>query len=295
MKRFILNSPPDSGGIVRLEGKDFHYLVGVRRLGKGAIFPALLPGGIETELRVLSVEGGALSAKCELPQKNRALDKNRGSILKLPPIYLFQALPKAAKMDLIVRQAAEGGISQIIPFESGFSAAKKNRRSESNGKGAATEKILRWERIIREARQQSGSMVPTSAALPCDLERALEFWAGLKREYAPCAGILLHQESLEAADRDSAVSEKRSSPLAKGTFHDYLCDNPEAVVLAVGPEGGFSLREAGLFLAAGFRPLVMGCTILRTETAALYGVAAIRTILLERLAWESKPAQPRND
>jgi 16S rRNA (uracil1498-N3)-methyltransferase len=57
------------------------------------------------------------------------------------------------------------------------------------------------------------------------------------------------------------------------------------VVLAVGPEGGFSPEEVSRFLAAGFKPLVIGNTILRTETAALYAAAAVRIILLERTAW----------
>jgi 16S rRNA (uracil1498-N3)-methyltransferase len=66
---------------------------------------------------------------------------------------------------------------------------------------------------------------------------------------------------------------------------------PGFVALAVGPEGGFSPREVSLFMAAGFRPLLMGNTILRTETAALYGTAAIRIILLESKAWMPRPTE----
>jgi len=84
-------------------------------------------------------------------------------------------------------------------------------------------------------------------------------------------GILLHQE-----------------PLEKGTFHEYLGYDPDFVALAVGPEGGFSPREVSLFLAAGFRPLLMGNTILKTETAALYATAAMRIILLESESWSLK-------
>jgi 16S rRNA (uracil1498-N3)-methyltransferase len=96
----------------------------------------------------------------------------------------------------------------------------------------------------------------------------MEYWKSLKEKFRRPLGIMLHQE-----------------PLEKGTFHDYLGNCPDIVVLAVGPEGGFSQREAALFLAAGFRPLLMGNTVLRTETAALYGIAAIRIILLESEAW----------
>jgi 16S rRNA (uracil1498-N3)-methyltransferase len=60
------------------------------------------------------------------------------------------------------------------------------------------------------------------------------------------------------------------------------------VVLVVGPEGGFSPEEAALCVTAGFKPLTMGNTILRTETAALYASAAIRIILLESDLWMPK-------
>jgi 16S rRNA (uracil1498-N3)-methyltransferase len=56
-------------------------------------------------------------------------------------------------------------------------------------------------------------------------------------------------------------------------------------VLAVGPEGGFSPEELARFAAAGFKPLVIGNTILRTETASLYAAAAVRVILLENTTW----------
>jgi 16S rRNA (uracil1498-N3)-methyltransferase len=51
------------------------------------------------------------------------------------------------------------------------------------------------------------------------------------------------------------------------------------------PEGGFSPGEVSRFLAAGFKAIIWGNTVLRTETAVLYGAAAVRTILLENAAW----------
>jgi 16S rRNA (uracil1498-N3)-methyltransferase len=58
--------------------------------------------------------------------------------------------------------------------------------------------------------------------------------------------------------------------------------------LAAGPEGGFSGAEVTRFLEAGFKAIRMGDTVLRSETAALYGIAAVRIILLERTAWMLK-------
>jgi len=58
--------------------------------------------------------------------------------------------------------------------------------------------------------------------------------------------------------------------------------------VAIGPEGGFSDSEAQRFMTAGFKPITIGETILRTETAALYAQAAVRVLLLERDSWEMK-------
>jgi 16S rRNA (uracil1498-N3)-methyltransferase len=72
-------------------------------------------------------------------------------------------------------------------------------------------------------------------------------------------------------------------------MHGYLNQEPEALALCVGPEGGFSPDEVGFLVAAGFKPLHFAGAILRAETAALYAVAAAQIILSERSSWIPKP------
>jgi 16S rRNA (uracil1498-N3)-methyltransferase len=185
---------------------------------------------------------------------------------RLPPILLFQALPKGAKMDLIVRQAAEGGLTEIIPFVSAYSAL--------GGRGAGSggeEKVRRWARIIKEARQQSGSGIATSIGVVRKFDDIFRYWGELSTAHPSARGILMHQD-----------------PLEQGTLHGYLDRDPELVAVAVGPEGGFSPEEVSRFLTAGFRPLRIGDTVLRTETAALYAAAVVRIILLESASWMPK-------
>jgi 16S rRNA (uracil1498-N3)-methyltransferase len=222
-------------------------------------FNAVLPGGKTTSVRILSTVDNILIGEClGLDPEEKASPNGP----PLPPIALFQGLPKGAKMDLIGRQAAEGGISVVVPFESEYSTAKQGKDSK--------EKIKRWERIIKEARQQSGSAIETKILPTCTFDALLQYWKSLKNKYPSPLGIMLHQEALD-----------------KGTLHGYLDTRPDFVAMAVGPEGGFSPGEVSRFLAAGFRPMVLGSTILRTETAALYGAAAIRITLLESEAWTS--------
>jgi len=265
MKNFILQTPPAEGGIIRLYEKDYHYLVRVRRLRSGMNFNAILPDGTETKVRILSTRDNILIGQCLIIEEEKP-EIPPPANSSLPAIALFQGLPRGAKMDLIIRQAAEAGVSVIAPFKSEYTQGAPIKESD--------EKIKRWERIIKEARQQSGSITETIVMPPCGFDALLEYWESLRKKYSRPLGLVLHQE-----------------PLEKGTLHGYLRNDPDFVVLAVGPEGGFSPGELTQFIKTGFRPLLMGNTILRTETAALYGIAAIRTILLESEAWKPGPTE----
>jgi len=260
VKQFVLNSKPDKNGQLRFEGGDYRYLARVRRLAPGEYFPALLPGAADKVIvRVLSVDKRVLIGEVSDEKPVRA----ESSVSKNKPIILLQSLPKGEKMDLIVRQAAEGGVEQIVPFISEFSAIKNIK---STGL-----KFTRWERIIKEARQQSGSTAPTVIRQPMSIDGLFAFWEELSAQNHDVLGLLFHH-----------------LPLEKASLHSYLCKRPEIVALAIGPEGGFSDSEAQRFMAAGFKPITIGETILRTETAALYAQAAVRVLLLERDAWEMK-------
>ncbi|MDR0999014.1 MAG: 16S rRNA (uracil(1498)-N(3))-methyltransferase [Treponema sp.] len=277
MKQFLLSVSPGADGCVRLKGEDYHYLVRVRRLGAGDSFPALLPkgradpDGAKALVRIVSVDRGVLVGRClpaedagpaeSLPEAGRENPAESS-----PPILLFQALPKGTRMDLIVRQAAEMGITGIVPFAAERSIPKLR---DSGGK------FERWERIIREARQQSGSAVPTSLYGPLSAEGLLSYWETLKGRCSCPLGLLFHQDPV--------------NPLARATLHDYLDKKPDIVALGIGPEGGFSPGEVSRFLEADFKPFKFGSTVLRAETAALCGAAAVRIVLLENTSWIRKP------
>jgi 16S rRNA (uracil1498-N3)-methyltransferase len=273
MKQFILNNRPDRNGLIRLEGGDYRYLVRVRRLAPGEYFPALLPDGAEALVRVCSVDNKTLVGEIlqnenspgETPSPDSSPARPPAELPAgpQPPIILFQALPKGEKMDLIIRQAAEGGLAEIVPFVSEFTAVKTTKSSG--------QKFSRWERIIKEARQQSGSSTATVIRSPLSLDGLFAYWEQIKIQHFGVLGLFFHH-----------------LPLAKVSLHEYLDTSPQAVVLTIGPEGGFSPAEAERFVTAGFKPFTIGGTILRTETAALYAQAAVRILLWEKDSWEMK-------
>jgi 16S rRNA (uracil1498-N3)-methyltransferase len=132
-------------------------------------------------------------------------------------------------------------------------------------------KLSRWERIIKEARQQSGSAIATTIRQPVPIDGLFAYWERVKVQQPGILGLLFHH-----------------LPLANTSLHQYLGSSPGTIAIVIGPEGGFSSAEAERFLAAGFKPFTMGGTILRTETAALYAQAAVRILLGEKDSWMMK-------
>jgi 16S rRNA (uracil1498-N3)-methyltransferase len=293
MKQFLLPVPPEPGPgvpLIRLSGKDHHYLVRVKRLAPGDTFPARLPDGEAVTVRVLSTGGGVLEGEL-IPEGRLSITKPASPppaaaaaalpqtlSANIPPIILFQALPKAAKMDLIIRQAVEAGLVEIAPFEALRSVARLG--ADRAGKPS------RWERIVKEARQHSGSEADTRVRPPCGTEELLDYWESLKTRFTRALGLILQPPPAEHFWETGGPD-----PLEQGGLHRYLDNRPGLVVIAIGPEGGFAPEELQRFHRADFKPVSLGDTILRTETAALYAAAAVRTILMESPSWQLKPAE----
>ncbi|MCX7031512.1 MAG: RsmE family RNA methyltransferase [Spirochaetes bacterium] len=92
---------------------------------------------------------------------------------------------------------------------------------------------------------------------------------------------------------DEAVERERGGtavffhedPAGGSPLYEILAGAEGSFVVLIGPEGGLSPREVALLQASGFRRVWLGDGVLRTETAALYALAAVRTIVRERETW----------
>jgi 16S rRNA (uracil1498-N3)-methyltransferase len=155
-------------------------------------------------------------------------------------------------MDLIIRQAVEAGAERIVPLVSDHAVA---RPEEMNAR------LERWRRIAREAREQSGAARPTVIEPPARLDEAIG------RERGGTA-VFFHED-----------------PAGSSPLHGILAGAEGSLAVLIGPEGGLSPRETALLEASGFRRAWLGEGVLRTETAALYALAVVRTIVRERDAW----------
>lgn len=251
MRTLVLPPECSGEGRHRLTGKPFHHLCHVRRTALGARFDAIDEDGGRYEVVLVAVH----EASCDIdvvpvsPRHDPAL----------PRLVLYQGLPKGRKLDQIIRQCTEAGVDEIRPFFSRYTVV------ETRGNERDARKRERWAAVAREAVQQSGRATIPRVFEPVSLDAIASV-----RE-PDSIGLLFHE-----------------APLAQASLHEYLTGSPQTVAMVVGGEGGLAPAEVDFLTGeAGYRPVCLGPTVLRTETAAIYALAAVRTILREKPTWRS--------
>ena len=244
--------PPEYCGeaSVTLSDRDYHYLCRVRRFREGDVFSGCDRRGTEYELEIRSI----LRNGCVLNVR-----KTEAPAVTGPYVTLFQCLPKARKLDQIVRQVTEAGVSRIVPVESEYCIARIESGDEEQ------KKLERWNRVAREALQQSGTARLPEILPPVRLSDIPSLVAEDE------LGLFFHQEVLEGV-----------------SLHRYLSAWPQRIAYVIGPEGGLSGKETELLKGANFKPVFLGENVLRTETAALYALASIKLLFLEKDEWNMR-------
>lgn len=256
MRQLILPGNRAEDARFVLDEKTSRYLVRVLRMGSGDMFPALDEAG--NSFRCEMAEASPTAAIILLaPGENQEEGLSGGLRLAL-----VQALPKGQKMDLIVRQAVEAGATAIFPIQT------RNCVVREKGDAEKTEKLRRRRKIVKEALQQSGSTAGTRIFPTTTIEALPDLLAAEGFPAESSLYLMCHE-----------------LPLAEKSLHEYCAGDLLSTVILIGPEGGFSHEETEVFLAMGFNPVHFEGTILRTETAALFSLAAVRTVLMERTSW----------
>lgn len=163
-------------------------------------------------------------------------------------LYLFQGLPKADKMELIIQKAVELGAAQIIPVATKRCVVKLDDKKEAS-------KIKRWQAISESAAKQSRRMI-----IP-EVTGVMSFKEAIDRAKSMDIGIIPYENF-----KDMEETRKVLSNVDKGMD----------IGIFIGPEGGFEESEIQYAMDNGIRPISLGKRILRTETAGL----AILSVLM---------------
>ena len=255
MRLFLLPSSFDKGSSLELTGKDFNYLIKALRLKKGQEIMGRDRDGGLWNLRIESIGKtscilSAVAAEA-LEEKTDTLPQMR----PLKPIVLYQCLPKGRKADEIIKKATEAGVQDIVLV--------KSRNCVADLDGKESSRLSRYDAIVTEAVQQSGSVVPTRVHGVLPFRDIAKDFAS-RGEGLDHLGIILHQVKLEENQADL-----------------FSCLNgfDGIVAIVVGPEGGLEEDECSLLMDQGFKAVTLRTNILRCETASIYAIGAVQTIL----------------
>lgn len=165
-------------------------------------------------------------------------------------LTLFACVSKGKHMDWTIEKAVELGVARIVPVVS----ARTIVRIDSEERDAKTD---RWMRIAEEATRQCGSAWCPEILLPCSLTESL----ALVQATTPTFVAALTPDA---------------KPLRECLLPTANCQLPTAQAgWFVGPEGDFTPEELAQLLEAGAIPVSLGKSVLRTETACLYGLCAL--------------------
>lgn len=154
-------------------------------------------------------------------------------------IYLFQGLPKADKMELIIQKAVELGVHEVIPMATKRCVVKLDEKK-------AVSKINRWQGIAEAAAKQSKRGVIPQVHSVMNMKEAVAYAGEMEVRLIP----------YELAE-DMAHTKQLIGQIKPG----------QKVAIFIGPEGGFEEAEVQMALEAGIEPITLGRRILRTETA----------------------------
>lgn len=256
MKRIFLNDAITKN--VTISGKDAHHLAYSLRAKKGDKIVAVDKFGNTAVLELADFDKETISAKCigEITHvKYSGIEKK---------ITLAECLPKQNKFDAIVEKATELGVDKIQPLISDRTIARPvDFRVKS--------KMDRWARVSKEAAEQCArDTLPKIETI-----RELSDWL---KEISSNLGHF--KSDTKKFDGKGALlifcyEEESEVPLQKILREYKNCDCEKNIILLIGPEGGFTEREAKEIISCGGVSVTLGNTILKTDTAAISAIAAV--------------------
>lgn len=237
MKRIFVKEV--SGDTLTLSGSDAHHLAYSLRAQRGDKITAVDGAGNCAVVELIDFDKTTIKARRVSDIKRIVIERQ---------IILADCLPKQGRFDNIIEKATELGVAAIIPLISERTIARPfGVRAQS--------KLERWQRIAKEAAEQCArDTIPEIGDV-----RELDAWL---KDITP-----LNEDTLLLFCWESEQTT---------TVREVLSVNSDKnIIVLIGPEGGFSEREADAIKAAGGVSVTLGRRVLKTDTAAISVLAMI--------------------
>lgn len=241
MRQVICSEEPTSSGLVFLKDNEYKHLIFVLRKKVGEHLSLRLPSGVLVDSEIVEITQSSVC--CKVLAKMKVQDNFS------PLFVLLQWELKGSKMDTVIRQATEVGVSHIIPVFGEYSIPKNKNMAEK----------VRREKIIRSAREQSGSPIATQLFDSSSIGNAL--------------GTM--EELIQDKNALFLLAYERKNENSRNIF-SIVEGKEEAIVVCIGAEGGISEEEYSILTNRGFKTIHFNTNILKAETATLYAFASVR-------------------
>lgn len=241
MSKFFIESNQINEDTIHILGEDVNHIKNVLRMGVGENIEICNKDNSQNFLcEISSLE--SKSIKCKV------LEKLENQIESNVKISIFQGLPKADKMELIIQKSVELGAYEITPVAMKRCVVKLNAKDENK-------KIDRWQKISEVAAKQSGrDLIPKvnnviKISHLCDLCKDFDI-------------VLL-------------AYEKEKENTLKQELKKIYDRKKIKIAIVIGPEGGFDEDEVNKLKDYNSKVITLGKRILRTETVALSMISII--------------------
>ncbi|MCD7097398.1 16S rRNA (uracil(1498)-N(3))-methyltransferase [Stenotrophomonas sp. MMGLT7] len=236
LTRCHVEQPLQAGAELSLPDDAAHHLTRVLRLREGDACVLFNGDGCDYDAQLTSV--GKREVRVRLTGRR---ELHNESPLR---IVLLQGIARGEKMDLILQKATELGVAGFVPV-----LAERTEVRLDAERGA--KRLAHWQEVIASACGQSGRARVPAVQAPQPLAEA--------------AGLL-----------DAGALRLTLDPHGEHRLPTLQVSATMDVVVAIGPEGGWSPRDRDTLAAAGFSGLQLGPRVLRTETAGLAAIAALQ-------------------
>lgn len=225
------------------EQDDIFHITKVMRVKKGDTFEV-----VDQEQALFLVETVSFNPLEVKIVEQRIIDTEVST-----KITLYYVMAKGEKTDFVIQKATELGVHKIVLLQSSRSVVKIDDGKSDN-------KLVRFQKIAKEASEQSKRLIIPSIEINADFKSIGKDQSKLKM-----------------------IADEEVAGLTNNLYS--LLDNltpRQSIALLVGPEGGFSRPEVEYAKINQFIPISLGKRILRSETAAIHIVGVIASYLEQR-------------
>jgi len=235
MYKFFVNSEQIIDGKITILGTDVNHITNVLRLK------------IEEQIQICDIDT-SINYIVEIENYNKEqvicniIEEIESKVESNIKLDIYQGLPKADKMELIIQKTTELGVSKIIPVAMDRCIVKLNGKDEQK-------KVERWQKISEVAAKQSKRNVIPKVNNILKLDEVVK----LIQEYDIM--LVAFEEEKNNSIKQELVKLDKNQNLKIG--------------ILIGPEGGIEREEIEILKQAGAKIVTLGNRILRTETAPI--------------------------